>query len=135
MYANFILTQAEPAINAGEVDLGRFSSGIFTFPAYPAMLEFGGVIQLAFEEADKPGIYEVELRGTDLATFDTHVLKNWPLDVPPPDLGWKAPRAWTLIVPAKDIAVFGNVDMALDVEVDRAWVARQTILVRNLSLP
>lgn len=135
MYTNFILTQAEPSINGGEVDLGSFSSGIFTVPAYPVMLEFGGVIQLAFEEDDEPGIYEVELRGTDLATFETHVLKNWAIEVPPPDLGWKAPRAWMLIVPTKDIAIFGNLDMALDLEVNRAWVARQTILVRNLSLP
>lgn len=136
MYGNFILTEAEPVEEPAEmtVNLGRMSNGIFLVPAYPAMLNFAGVITVAFEDDDAPGIHEVELRGTDLGAFDTHVLKNWTVDVPLPGLGWKAPRTWTLILPVKDIAILGDVDMALDVEVDRAWVARQTLLVRSFNL-
>ena len=134
MCTNFILTRGEPDTNGSEIELGTFSSGIVVVSAYPAMLEFGGVIQLAFEEDDPAGIYEVELRGTDLGAFDTHVLHTWPLEVPAPDHGWKRPRTWTLLVPMRDICVFGDLDMALDVEVNRRWAARQTILVRNLSL-
>ena len=80
-----------------------------------------------------PGLYEVELRGTDLEAFDTHVLHVWTLEVPAPDDGWKQPRTKTILVPMRDIAVFGDLDIALDVEVDRRWAARQTILVRRLS--
>lgn len=134
MYANFVLTRTEPCANgAGEIELGTYSSGLVVVPAYPAMLEFAGVIQLAFEQDDRPGIYEVELRGTDLEAFDTHVLHVWTLEVPAPDDGWKQPRTTTILVPMRDIAVFGDLDMALDVEVDRRWAARQTILVRRLS--
>lgn len=135
MYANFILTRTEPCRNGAEIELGTFSSGIIVVPAYPAMLELAGVIQLAFEEDDPPGIYEVELRGTDLEAFDTHVLLVEPVAVPPPDDGWKRPRTTTILVPMRDLCVLGDMDMALDVEVDRRWAARQTILVRSLSLP
>jgi len=134
VYANFILTRKEPCVDGAEIELGTFSSGLVVVPAYPAMLEFAGVIQLAFEKDDPAGIYEVELRGTDLEAFDTHVLKLWPLTVPAPDDGWKRPRTTTILVPMREVCVFGDLDMALDVEVDRRWAARQTILVRSLSL-
>lgn len=134
MYTNFILTRSEPIVNGSNVELGTFSSGCIVVDAYPAMIYLGGVIHLAFED-EEPGIYEVELRGTDLTASDSHVLWVCPVELPPPDDGWTHPRSCTLVVPMRDLCVMGDLEMALDVEVNRRWAARQTILVRDLSLP
>jgi hypothetical protein len=135
MFASLLLTCEEPALNGGEVDLGRLSPGVFVVDAYPVLLDIFGVAHVCLEEHDPAGVYEAELRGTILGDGDTHVLANWVFDVPPPQLGWTAPRGRTQIVPIKDVAVSGDMDMALDVEVDRVRLARQAVFVRQLTLP
>lgn len=135
MYTNFILTRSEPIVNGSEIQLGVFNSGCIVVDAYPTVVYLGGVIHLVFEADDEPDIYEVELRGTDLATSESHVLWVCPVDLPPPDDDWKHPRSCTLVVPMRDSYVIRDLEMALDVEVNRQRVARQNILVRDLGLP
>lgn len=134
MYANFVLTNAPPALGNphGEVVLGELHKGIFLAPAYPTWLDFGGIVEVSFESSEL-GIHEVELAGTVMGTNESHVLASWPLDIPSAEPGWTAPRTWSLPVPI-EFGVHGDVDMALDVLVGRQRLARRCIVVRSFSL-
>jgi hypothetical protein len=69
--------------------LGELHRGIFLVPAYPAWLDFGGIAEVSFEP-DELGVHEVELAGNVVGTSESHVLANWPLEVPPAESGWLA---------------------------------------------
>jgi hypothetical protein len=132
--ANLVLTSAPPTVGnpGGEVLLGELHRGIFLVTAYPAWLDFGGIVEVTFEPEDL-GVHEVELAGTVVGTTESHVLANWPLEIPPAESGWLAPRTWSFPVPI-EFGVYGDVDMALEIRVDRASLARRCILVRSFSL-
>jgi hypothetical protein len=127
--------QTRPQIHGGEVDLGRLSAGVFVVDAYPTVLDIFGLAHVCLEQDDPAGVYEAELRGTILSDGDSHVLANWVFEVPPAQPGFTAPRGRTQIVPIEDVAVSGDMDMALDVEVNRVRLARQPVFVRRLSFP
>src|SRR5437870_655847 len=131
MYANFILTQGLPEVAnpGGELVLGELSTGIFLVSAYPAWLTFGGVVEVSFDP-DEAGNHEVELVGTVVGTTESHVLSNWPIEIPPAEPGWEAPLTRTLTFPA-EMAVSGDVELALDVLVDREWLTSRCVLVRS----
>src|SRR5215211_6063142 len=107
MKANFILTQAAPVVGnpQNEVMLGELCTGIFLVPVYPAWVTFGGVVEVSFEPTET-GVHEVELVGTVLGTPESHVLSNWPIDIPPAEPEWTTPLTRTLTFPA-EMAVFG----------------------------
>lgn len=43
--------------------LGELHRGVFLVSAYPAWLDFGGIVEVSFEP-DEIGVHEVELAGT-----------------------------------------------------------------------
>lgn len=62
MYVDsFVLTLVPPDVSAGSIVLGELLDGAFTVAGFPARVEFGGLLELALDDEDGPGAYEVEL--------------------------------------------------------------------------
>jgi hypothetical protein len=134
MYANLVLTQQEPVAPGGgaPLQLGELCDGIFVEQALPTWLSFGGVAELCLEGSEN-GLYEVELRATDLETSETHVVKNWVLDIPSPVEGWRFPR--TRVLPfAVEMGAYDELEMNLVLLVRGNKLAERAFAVRVLNL-
>ena len=96
---SFILTVDPPEIQGGCVVLGEVHEGVFTVSSFPGSIETGALLEIAVDEDDDPGSYEVEIL-IEYSRIDnepqTLVGDPFTIEVVEPSADWWGPR---LLVP------------------------------------
>ena len=96
---SFILTVDPPEVRGGCIFAGELHEGVFRLDGFPGSIETGALVEVAVEEEDGPGSYEIEL----LLEYSrlpnepqTPVGDPFTIDVVEPSEDWWGPR---LLVP------------------------------------
>ncbi len=138
MYVDsFVLTVAAPQIDGGTIVLGEISDGVFTAAEFPALIEFGILLEIALEEDDPPGSREVEVV-LEYSRLDGEpqapVGQSFTIPALEPDEDWWGPRLTPQPLFVR-LRLWDELEGYLVVKVDGEEIAEKALRVIHYAVP
>jgi hypothetical protein len=138
MYVDsFVLTTDPPQVSGGIVVLGEVHDGGFAVPGFPAEIEFGALLELALDEGDPKGTYEVQLvveYSQRENAPQTPVGEPFTVEALEPDVDWWGPRQELHLLHIK-LTFWDEFEGYLVVRVDGVEIGEKALRVLHYEIP